>query len=441
MYSCCARHYVLSHLGIAPDLWKECGDTADDFQGQSLPQDAQALFTTWHQEQEQMPSRGIFESAITPLKKDLIPKASDAPHIQFYHSQHQHRVFELKELPGWIYKMTVDNDGPSEMYERFFLMMKGQTFIRVNELALTVIPLVQIFPIHFDGLSLTVLVEQKLHFDSRREKQKELLGRDCMNPALWQLWRIIRELHLDDVNMRNIAVLERTDQIGVFDFECIHMDAAPEIRAMFGLLGTPHHSSCGLIGCMSLSQLPLIGQMAQELNIFSQRDIDKVLEKRKIKIQAVDMLKAYHLQHNIVDGTEPLSLKSEDIDFSDAPSDMVDKLQQWTRTLIDKINLALSRPLRQNETIRNHRILTLTINTINQASIDISFINNGKALENPQGKILHFSRAEEVCKFVEESKQYQNKWVTYLLNKLVAYGALYNYNFEKNSFPSYKVQF
>jgi hypothetical protein len=183
----------------------------------------------------------------------------------------------------------------------------------------------------------------------------------------------------------------------------------------------------------------------------SPKKIAVACQRRREELQEEANIASYYADHNIQRGDEPLVLNVNAIDFSDAPEEMVEKLKEWSTTLIKKINKSISTPIR--ETIKDHRYLILNTSWIEPIdpipTDDDDLLNSLLALKldlqeaQVSGKELSFQKKERLEKYqlMEGSEPELKKWLKYILNKLVSAGAICFYREEQDYYHEYTYFF
>jgi hypothetical protein len=482
--NCCPGHFVLSNWGRATDCLHECIYNVEDFQisAERLPHEAQEFIESWRQLQMGTPNAAELQVRISPYLEDIIKKNFLNENILFHNSRCHHRVFELKSFPQWIFKSATSDEDPPEdvrgdILGSFIQMAQAQTVIRVDGLKFLVIPRSQTFPVSLDDRIFIFLVQQKLDFAPYFDAQEKLFCRDSMDEPIKQCAQLLCKIPCDDVNWSNFVVLSGTNQIGLLDYERIDKDCpkiAGVIRGLFG--GGLSRTSRGLVGCVNEHQGEIIEEVAREKAIPTE-EFAEAQQQRIREIKKDQEMADFYLQHNIQHGDDPIKVK--DLDFSDAPADMAEKLTTWTCAIIGKTNASLSKLLR-GRLIWQHRNVVFPVSSATVDQIDTSFIQDGNVVQeeekNPrldflskfgerafegrvmtakiQRKAKHFLTPEQE-KLLEkwrlmtapkrEQIQYRRRWLGYILNKLVCFGAAYSCaekrGGKKNKIVSYHVQF
>lgn len=214
-------------------------------------------------------------------------------------------VFELKEIPGLIFKTVVDLENRGEIKKRMEAIDNARKVIAQENLHLLEIPKSRL--IHVAGQD--VIVEEKVNINTNESAQEQYYE-SCateLNETVRQLAKFIALTGFSDVEWGNIPIMN-----GYNDDEGNRSVALIDIEA-----GDSHPSTglSKLVMCVTPEQGQIVAAVAKEHGLHFTLHED-LIKSRKEHIDANIQLQKFYEAHDIVYGDEPVQLDKKKLNFS-----------------------------------------------------------------------------------------------------------------------------
>ncbi len=308
--------------------------------------------------------------------------------IKFYNSQYNNRVFELKDVPGLIFKMNYNN-----AEDRYKKMINAHYVLRINSLALLVLPHAKIFDVNVNGESHKIIAEQKLNIIVNESMQESLFynSKEKLNDTIKQLALFICKTGYSDVEFRNNPIINNENGIMDEKNKIALLDIEETAGAEIGLFRGFCRS--GLIALVDKENNDAIKNIAQENNI-SIDNFESAVEIQKNKLMNYSDLQIFYKRKNISTGSEEIvvNIESLDLNIEDesktnyAGTVMLVKLKDVAKAVIIKINELIQKNDKDNS-IKGRRFIKLKMSGNLQKYSKFTYEYNGE--ESWVGKIIH----------------------------------------------------
>ncbi len=228
------------------------------------------------------------------------------------------KVFKLKDLPNYVFKMGVSSDNAKTLHKGKFIddkeimedryenMIKAKEVCLVNNLALLIIPHAKKFTLDInDGRKCVIIAEECMdinHEESAQEEFYHVYSKE-LNETARQLAIFVAKTGFNDVSWRNIPLInEAKDYKGPRRVALIDLEHMESIVNGFNGDG---NGSCGLIRCVSEEQLDIVIEEARKHGININKDKK---ERRLEEIESYKKLQLYYEDKGIVTGKEPIQV-------------------------------------------------------------------------------------------------------------------------------------
>lgn len=298
-------------------------------------------------------------SVIANKEDDGVTLENDG--VTFYDSGENHLVFELKSVPGIIFKkkrslLTYWGGREDHMAARYRGIQHGQYVCKEYGLDKLKIPKSVLIRLGSNDeqndpiLTDCILAQEKVDIDHNVGTQEDYYQNhgESLDEAIRQLAIFICQTGFFDVDWKNIPVLNiGSGKIALIDLESLECNLKPPQKfepkeiGIFG--GVPNPK--GLVRCINDEQVKLVVKIAKKFGVSTQK-YKKAMERKQEERLKNTPIKEFHKKHNIITGKEPIEVDDLnslllDLNELDIQGDTTSEEIQydWNDFLKDIINL------------------------------------------------------------------------------------------------------